>query len=151
VILMKNILFVIFATFAAPVLSQQSEKNSNTLLDEVEEIPIDFDAPPASEAGCFSVRGIRNFSSLHDSYLYVEGRGNTHYLLTMNRVCLGLRNAQAVAIQNHRDRVCSNSQASVSYRGVGGRMEICDIKTIEKLEDEKAVRTLVNIRTRSGR
>lgn len=69
----------------------------------------------------------------------------------MNRVCLGLRNAQAVAIQNHRDRVCSNSQASVSYRGVGGRMEICDIKTIEKLEDEKAVRTLVNIRTRSGR
>jgi|TARA_B110000263_G_C15256695_1_gene486834 hypothetical protein len=145
--LMRRVLFVIAVTITAPVFSQQSEKNENVVLDEVKEIVIDANAPPSTEAGCLSIRGIHNFSSLHDQYLYVEGRGNSHYLFTMDRRCIGLRNAQEIAIENHRDRVCSNSQARVAYRGVGGRMDTCGIRIIEKLEDKSAARTLMEIRT----
>ena len=146
-ILMKHALFFITMIIAGPVFSQQVNKNENVISEKVEEIVIDANAPPLTEAGCFSIRGVHNFSSLHDQYLYVEGRGNSHYILTMDRRCLGLRNAQEIAIENHRDRVCSNSQATVSYRGVGGRRDTCGIRTIEKLEDKNAARTLMEIRT----
>ena len=63
----------------------------------------------------------------------LRGVVTPHYILTMDRRCLGLRNAQEIAIENHRDRVCSNSQATVSYRGVGGRRDTCGIRTIEKI------------------
>jgi|TARA_B110000116_G_C16772015_1_gene553832 hypothetical protein len=143
----KYVLFFMATIIIGPAFSQQASKNENIVSDKVKEIEIDANAPPLTEAGCFSIRGIHNFSSLHDQYLYVEGRGNSHYILTMDRRCLGLRNAREIAIENHRDRVCSNSQARVSYRGVGGRMDTCGIRIIEKLEDKNAARTLMEIRT----
>ena len=145
--LMRYVLFLMVTVIALPVFSQQASQNENVVSDKVKEIAINANAPPLTEAGCFSIRGIHNFSSLHDQYLYVEGRGNSHYILSMDRRCIGLRNAREIAIKNHRDRVCSNSQARVSYRGVGGRMNTCGIRIIEKLEDKNAARTLMEIRT----
>ena len=112
-----------------------------------EEISLDPNAPPPAEPGCFSVRRVRKFSGLHNQSLYLEGSGNSHFLLTMFRSCLGLRNAQAIAIESHQDRVCSNSQADVTFRGVGGRRESCGIRTVEEVEDRDAARTLVEMRT----
>ena len=84
----------------------------------------------------------------HDEYIYMQDRGSRHYLLTMHRGCFGLRSARDIAIQNHTDRVCSNSQAEVSYRGPGSRLEKCFIRAVEAVEDRAAARTLVESRTR---
>ena len=63
---MKQALFFITVLIAAPVLSQQTEKNEDVIPEKVEEIVLDVNAPPFTESGCFSIRGIHNFSSLHD-------------------------------------------------------------------------------------
>ena len=124
----------------------QDESGTDAAASEVEEVVIDVNAPPSTEPGCFSVRRVRNFSPLSDGALYVDGGGSNHFLLTMDRNCFGLRSAEDIAIDNHTDRVCSNSQASVTYRGVGGRLDSCGIRTVEAVEDRMAARTSAEAR-----
>jgi hypothetical protein len=124
----------------------ENEVGEDAAASEVEEVEIDPNAPPSTEPGCFSVRRIRNFSGLSDEALYVDGGGGNHFLLTMDRGCFSLRNAQGIAIDNHTDRVCSNSQARVTYRGVGRSLESCRIRNVEAVEDRAAARTIAEAR-----
>ena len=62
----KYVLFFMATIIIGPAFSQQASKNENIVSDKVKEIEIDANAPPLTEAGCFSIRGIHNFSSLHD-------------------------------------------------------------------------------------
>ncbi len=124
----------------------QDESGTDAAASEVEEVVIDVNAPPSTEPGCFSVRRVRNFSPLSNGALYVDGGGSNHFLLTMDRNCFGLRSAEYIAIDNHMDRVCSNSQARITYRGVGRSLESCRIRTVEAVEDRAAARTIAEAR-----
>jgi hypothetical protein len=152
----RNKIRVLFLTacFVAVAVFAQEVEESDELTDiasEAEEVVIDPNAPPSTERGCFSIRRVRDFSSLGDEYLYVQEAGNAHFLLTMFPSCFGLRNARAIAIENHQDRVCSNSQADVTFRGVGGRRESCLILAVEEVEDRDAARTLFEMRAERQR
>ncbi len=120
----------------------QDESGTDAAASEVEEVVIDVNAPPSTEPGCFSVRRVRNFSPLSNWALYVDGGGSNHFLLTMDRNCFGLRSAEDIVIDNHMDRVCSNSQARITYRGVGRSLESCRIRTVEAVEDRAAARAI---------
>ena len=142
-------LLPIMALFAVSVSAQEGTEGGEATdpATAAEEVVLDPNPPPSAEPGCFSIRRVRNFDGLHNEYLYLEEAGGSHYLVTMFRSCLGLRNAQAIAIDSHQDRVCSNSQADVTFRGVGGRRESCLIRTVEEVEDKDAARALVESRT----
>lgn len=66
----------------------------------------------------------------------------------MQRSCFGVRNAQDIAISNAVSRVCSNSLAEVTYRGIGNALETCWITQVEAVEDRAAAAAIVEIRTR---
>jgi len=121
------------------VLAQGDEEEDITSIDL-------SDAPPAAEEGCFNVRDVRNFEAFTDGYVYVEGRRDEHYLLTMFSACIGLRGAIGIAISNRMSRVCSNSSASITYRGLG-RVESCRIRTVEQVESKDAAEAVTEIRT----
>ncbi len=144
-----SFIFTVVTMFAMSAWAQdesESEAAVDAAASEAEEIEIDPNARPSAKPGCFSVRRVRNFSPLSDEALYVDGGGGTHLLLTMDRNCFGLRNAQGIAIDNHMDRVCSNSQARITYRGVGRSLESCRIRTVEAVEDRAAARTIAEAR-----
>ena len=112
--------------------------------DEVIEEEISTDAPPP-EPACFSVRDINNFDPLNDSFVYVSGRRDQHYLLTMQHACFGLRNARGIAISNQMNRIGSNSFGEISYRDVDTVVK-CGIRQIEAVVDKDAARALVERR-----
>ncbi len=144
-----SIMFTAVTMFAISAWAQdesESEAGADAVASEAKEVKIDANAPPSAEPGCFSVGRVRNFSPLSDEALYVDGGGGNHFLLTMDRSCFGLRNAYRIAIDNHMDRVCSNSQARVTYRGVGRSLESCRIRTVEAVEDRAAARTIAEAR-----
>jgi hypothetical protein len=142
---------LVIISMVVPVYAQDSVEIEEEVVvseSEVEEVVLDPSAPRSTRPACFSVRRINSFSAFHDEYIYIQDRGSRHYLLTMHRGCFGLRSARDIAIQNHTDRVCSNSQAEVSYRGPGARLEKCFIRTVEAVEDRAAARALVESRAR---
>ncbi len=131
--------YALLALATSLVIAQEDE-------EEVKEVEIDEAAPVAEEA-CFDVRSIRNFDGLDDEYVYVQGRGSEHFLLTMDRSCFGLRNAIGIAISNEISRVCSNSFARITYRELG-RLETCRIREVASVEDKAAAEAIVESRTR---
>ena len=143
--------FLVTISMAVPAYAQDGvdiEEEVVVSESEAEEVVLDPNVPQSTRSACFSVRRINSFSAFHDEYIYIQERGSRHYLLTMHRGCFGLRSARDIAIRNHTDRVCSNSQAEVSYRGPGSRLEKCFIRTVEAVEDRAAARTLVESRAR---
>jgi hypothetical protein len=108
--------------------------------------------PSSSEAvnlaadTCFNVRDVLSFEALHDKYVYVKCRRGKSYLLTMENICLGLRNSLAIAITNDFSRVCSQDRATITYEGLG-RTWPCFILRVERVEDGEAAGALVDQRT----
>jgi len=145
------LMFAAMAFVAPPVWAQDGEEAEQEVeIAErvVEDVAISPDSLPSAEPACFNVRTIRNFSALHDEYIYVQGRRDQHFLLTMDRACFGLRNAEGIGISNAVSRVCSNSLAEVTYRGIGNALDTCWIRAVEAVEDRTAAAALVEIRTR---
>ena len=62
----------------------------------------------APAKACFDVRDVLSFEALHDKFVSVCCRHGRHYLLTMENICLGLRNSVAIAVANDFNRVCSH-------------------------------------------
>ncbi len=102
-------------------------------------------ATPPPEPACFNVRDINNFDAFEDNFVYVEGRRNQHFLLTMQRSCFGLRQARGIAISNQINRVCSNSFAEITYRDFNTVMR-CRIREVEAVVDKEAARALAERR-----
>ena len=139
------------AFVASPVWAQdgeEAEQEAEIAERVVEDVAIGPGSLPSAEPACFNVRAIRNFSALNDEYIYVQGRRDQHFLLTMERSCFGVRNAQDIAISNIVSRVCSNSLAEVTYRRFGNALETCWILAVEAVEDRAAATAIVEIRTR---
>jgi len=118
--------------------------------DKVKRVEIEVgDGPPPSEESCFNVRDARSFDALDDQHVYVRGRRNEHYLLTMVAGCIGLRDSFRIAISNDFSRVCSNSFATVTYRGLTGAAETCRVRMVESVEDKDAAEALAESRRRA--
>jgi hypothetical protein len=130
------LLFCGFALSAG--LAQDSE-------DDVETIDVD-DMPLVAEPACFSARDARSFDAINDQFVYIEGRRNRNYLLTMFSICSGLRSAVDLGISSGGGRVCSNGGAEVVYRAFG-RSETCPIRTVESVDDKTFARRLVESRS----
>jgi len=101
--------------------------------------------PPAAKA-CFNVRDVLSFDALHDKFVYVSCRHGRHFLLTMENICLGLRNSLAIAVSNDFNRVCSQDRAMITFEGLG-RTSRCLILWVEKVDDRAAAQELVERRT----
>ena len=131
-----NWLIILFgASFAVALMAEEGG---------VVEEPISTDAPPP-EPACFSVRSIDNYNVLNNDFLLIEGRQDDSFLLTLGRACFGIRNANNIAISNHTDRVCANSQAKVTYVRFG-EVEECMITQVEAVADRDTAKTLVERR-----
>ena len=103
---------------------------------------------PVAEQACFNARTATNFSALSRRHVYVQGRRNEHYLLTMFNVCFGLRNASGIAIENTLSRVCSNTGATIYYRDFG-RLEACRVSEVESVASRQAAQEIVELREAS--
>jgi len=102
--------------------------------------------PPSAKA-CFNVRDVLSFDALHDKFVYVRCRRGRHFLLTMENICLGLRNSLAIAVSNDFNRVCSLDRAAITYQGLG-RTARCLILRVEAVDDRAAAQKLVERRTK---
>ena len=131
-----NWLLIVFGAFFAVAIMAQD--------DGVIEETISADAPPP-EPACFSIRNITNYRALNNQFLLIEGRQDNNYLLTLGRACFGVRNADNIAISNHTDRVCANSQAKVTYARFG-EVDECMITQIESVADRETAEMLVERR-----
>ena len=95
---------------------------------------------------CVNSRTIRNFDAFTDEHIYVEDRGDTHYLFTMRGRCFGLRNSLGIAIKDTTSRVCSKSFGEVVYRDNRNQTTSCRIDTIEAVESKDDAKALVEQR-----
>ena len=95
---------------------------------------------------CVNSRTIRNFDAFTDEHIYVEDRGDMHFLFTMRGRCVGLKNSLAVAIKDTTSRVCSKSFGEVVYRDNHNRTTSCRIDTIEAVESKDDAKALVQRR-----
>ncbi len=103
---------------------------------------------PVAERACFNARTATNFSALSNRHVYVQGRQNEHYLLTMFGTCFGLRNAFGIALSSDLTRVCSNTSATIYYRDFG-RLEACRVNDVESVASREAAREIVELRRAS--
>jgi hypothetical protein len=106
--------------------------------------------PPASEESCFNVSAARDFDGLSDRHIVLHAQGQD-YLLTVDRACPGLSEAEGIAIVNPSARICSNSLAEISYRGVGGRLEQCLVTQVEAIADRATALELSRLRSAAAR
>jgi hypothetical protein len=97
----------------------------------------------SADRTCFNIREIKNWSSIDNKHLYVEGIGSdNNYLFTMFSSCYGIRSAQVIALSNQMSRICSNDFGKVTYKD-GGRRMSCNIKTVQQVADKEDAEGIV--------
>jgi hypothetical protein len=101
-----------------------------------------------AEPACFNARAATNFSALSNTHVYVQGRQDQHYLLTMFNGCFGLRSASGIALSSDLSRICSNTSATIYYRDFG-RLEACRVRDVESVAGRDAAREIVQLRRAS--
>ena len=125
---------------ASPALSQIPFEEA----DEADETEI------VVKKMCVSARNIRSFNAIDDQHIYVSAYGsNKHFLLTMQRRCLGLRSANTIAVRDTSSRVCSNSFGAIIYRQMGRGTETCNVDTVEALVSRQDAWSLIDERKRA--
>jgi hypothetical protein len=135
--------------FTTVAVAQQGAPEAESVEDANAEKEVDAaDAPPEVEDACFYVRDIDDFDALGDEFVFVEGRGDENYLLTMWAGCFGLEGAVGIAVSSPMSRVCSTSGAEIRYRGLG-RLETCRIRVVESVASKEAAEALVEERKRA--
>lgn len=93
---------------------------------------------------CFNVRDVRDFDYIDDYHVLVEARLDQHYLLTLERVCFGLMNANSLAIEHTTNRICSNVRATLTFEDFQISKR-CVISTVEWVESKAtAVKVVQN-------
>ncbi len=125
----------------------KAEPGSAPAAEEASTPTIEPVAPrPDFQLSCFNVSNVRRYSVLHERYVYVRVRSNEHYLLTLDRPCIGLPFATGIAISNEFSRVCSDTQASITFQD-GGRVASCGIVRVEAVADKEMAERAVKNRT----
>ncbi len=99
---------------------------------------------------CVSAGNIRSLNAIDDQHIYVSAFGsNKHFLLTMQRRCMGLPGAGNIAVKDTTSRVCSNSFGAITYRPKGRGTETCNIGTVEAIGSREQAWSLVDQRKRA--
>lgn len=96
--------------------------------------------------GCLHANHARSFTPLHERFVYVRGRSGEHFLLTMDRYCLGLPHAAGITLTSAFPRMCSGSGAVLTYSHIGQRQS-CGVLTVEVVRDKETAERLVYERT----
>lgn len=96
--------------------------------------------------GCLNTNHARSFTPLHERFVYVRGRSMEHFLLTMDRYCLGLPQAAGITLESTFPRVCSGSGAVLIYTHFGQPMT-CGILKVEVVRHKEMAEQLVYERT----
>ena len=100
----------------------------------------------AAENVCLSDYQITSLSPVGETFLYVKGIGDRHYLFTMERGCFGLRSANTIGIPDRAARICSNSADRVVYRDIARGAESCRILDIEAVASPDEARAIAKQR-----
>lgn len=132
-----------------PVEDGQGESSEDDLTEELEIIDqIDVnDMIPATEETCFQSMQIRGFQALTDEFVLLENIRDEFFLLSMFPGCPGLQGDLGIALVSDLNRVCSNSNAQVRYRGSDGGLTTCPIMKIESVESRQAGRRVAELRS----
>lgn len=112
------------------------------------------DQTARGEIVCLNDYQISSFSPVGDTFLYVKGVGDRHYLFTMERGCFGLRSANTIGIPDRAGRICSNSSDRVVYRDMATGRESCrilDIETVASADEARAIAEQREEMRREGR
>lgn len=96
--------------------------------------------------GCLNSNHARSFTPLHERFVYVRGRSGEHYLLTMDRYCIGLPHAAGITLASTFPRICSGSGAFLTYSHIG-QPQRCGVLTVEVVRDKETAERLVYERT----
>jgi hypothetical protein len=104
-----------------------------------------------SEPVCFSDYDVRSFNPVDDEFIYVEGPRDAHYLLTMQRGCIGLRSASVIGIPDQPGRICANSMDDIIYRDIATGQASCRILDIERVMSRDEARELAQARKKARR
>lgn len=117
---------------------------------QIEEVDEADEADKVVRKMCVSARNIRSFNAIDDQHIYASAYGsNKHFLITMQRRCLGLRSANSIAVNDATSRVCSNSFGAIIYRQMGRGTETCNIDTVEAIASREDAWGLVDERRRA--
>lgn len=95
---------------------------------------------------CVKVREINSFTALDDRHVLVKASVSDHSLLTVDKACVGLSFARAIAIEGAPTRVCSDGFDFLSFHHPGAGLKRCRIVNIEPVADETAARALIDSR-----
>lgn len=110
------------------------------------------DTDPSSGAtattdACFSVRSVASFSPLSERFVYVRLLDDRQFVLTLDRLYMGLPFAIGIAMHGEYSRVCSDTGANITFKDTGGpalarviRVEaVASLEAARKLVDERSV------------
>lgn len=134
-----------FAPLSFGIAQPSSESAAEAPITEIRNIDA-ADAVPTAEGACFRSSEIRDFDAPSDRFVLLETIRREIFLLTMFEGCFGLRSTVEIALLSDLDRVCSNSNASVRYRGSHGAHETCPIVGVESVEDKPSGRRIIELR-----
>jgi hypothetical protein len=101
---------------------------------------------PATEA-CFDVNVVRTFSPLDMRFVYVRVRSDEHYLLTLDTIYPDLPFATGIRIAGSFNRVCSTSEAELTYASSTGP-KTCRILSVEAVASKEAAEKLAKERSK---
>jgi hypothetical protein len=101
---------------------------------------------PKDRRVCVDRREINAITALDDEHVFLKVSAGRFYLVTVRKMCGGLRLARTIAIDSPGTRVCgdSNSLLSFEYPAVGPTR--CPIEQIESVADKAAALELIESR-----
>jgi hypothetical protein len=102
--------------------------------------------PPAAVGDCFNANTATSFDYLQNRYVYVTTTGRRHFLLTLANECIALQSAMGIAVHSRFQRVCSDSEASITFLSFN-HPHYCRIIRVEEVRDRAAAEALVAART----
>lgn len=102
-------------------------------------------ATTAQEA-CFNSRRVDSFSALSEKFVLVRLQDDTQFLLTLDRLYIGLPFAIGIAMHGEYSRVCSDTGARITFKDTGGPA-IARIIRVEAVASREAARKLVDERS----
>jgi len=103
----------------------------------------DEDVNEKSPKVCVDTRTVRGFDGLSDEYLFIQEGSKSYYLMAMKNRCIGLRNANGIALKNTTSRICSDEFGEVTFRDRGMGLRTCRIGKIEAVESKEEAKALI--------
>jgi Family of unknown function (DUF6491) len=90
------------------------------------------------------LNSISGWNAIDDEHLvlYGPGKHNVALVTTAGR-CIGLRNAENIAVKSRLRHIDEHGYGDIIYRGIGGIRSRCAMGTVESVKSLKDARALV--------